>query len=381
MSKAIQRRTGASSRHRPIPFRDRTLASVVLDPGKDLRPWAAYTLGHETRMLPYYVSQFPTASFMGRSAFDGIPVAADRVRLAVDVLAGTIPPGVLSTMNRAWRSLVRRVGSFEHDFTERGALPGRDLTTGDLIARLALLADRAIPRPLPASRWFQLGCAVGEFYQKDQLHDGPEGIPFRPVAEAARRVTCAEQHDCPELHQVAVLLDRPEAATEEGLRNLCIDRSDPDWPHPDESPWPNSPFFGQQVRRLHLSIDEYLREGSEARQLPSPPPTAAESPPQQHPDSQSETAIKPRWEKTTGRLWFGDHLAAEFHDRGEVLVAILDRFEESNWEPIDDPHPRAIYIKGEHVASLNKRVKYIRFRGSGTKRGIRWERRMPQTPS
>jgi hypothetical protein len=418
MAKATKGRPGViPKRLRHIAFRDRRLPSVVLNPDKDHRPWAAYTLGHESRMLPYYVSLFPIARNMGRCVFDGVPVAADRVRLAIDILSDVIPPGVLGMMSDAWRSIVRRVGLLEAEFVASGTVPDRNRALADLVARLSLLTSRAVSQGLPITRWFEVGCAVGEFYQQDQLHDGTDGVPFRPVIEAVRCFAVSEQHDCPELQQVVALLDHSEAATEEVLRNLYVDRTEPDWPHPEESPWPNSPFFGHKVRRLHLAIDEYLLDrpvvqlgrlcpfpdSEEALgraditgnrttpgmarphasdllvggTLPVPPLTPPGSSPQHSsvPQPQHEAKIKPKWDKKTGQLCFGEHLAAVFQDRGDCLCAILDKFQESNWEPIDDPHPRAIFTKGGHVRSLNEKVKFFRFRGSGSKRGIRWERR------
>jgi hypothetical protein len=336
-------------------------------------------------MLPYYVSQLPTASLVGRSAFDGIPVAADRVRLAVDVLSDTIPPGVLSTMNRVWRSLVRRVSSYEQDFTECGTIPGRDLTTADLIARLALLADRAIPRPLPASHLFQLGCAVGEFYQKDQLHDGPVGIPFRPVAEAARAVV-TEVGGALVLRPLSMLLDHPDAVTEEGLRNLYIDRGARSWPHPDASPWPNSPFFGQKVRRLHRVIEKYLLRGASSSSVaPASAPNelaeqtvlpAIATSGHAGVDDAAGTPAKPRWDARAGKLWYKDKIAAEFHERAVNVYAILGRFEEAKWEgTINDPNKGAVYNKRYNLKTLNKKTEYIQFVGAGSTLGIRWKER------
>jgi hypothetical protein len=366
MAKATRGRAGATSpRPRPTPSQDLTPTHAVRSPKNDLRPWAAYSLGHDTRMLPYYTAQFSTATDTGRLAFRDIPAAADRVQVAADVLSETIPLGVLETMRQTWHSLRERACRLEAEFIASWDFPDRDTATTELATRATLLVDQAIPQTLPIARWFELGCAVGEFYQRDYFRTGSlYGVPFRPVAEAAHRIDRSERHDCPELQRVAVLLDQPESATEEGLRNLYVDRSAPDWPHPDELPWPISKAFTEKVRRLHVAIDDL-----------APPPTCNESPPQSpaiaadRPQSQ----LKPRWDSVSLQLWYGERLLAEFQDRCEVSCNILNEFEKREWKKqINDPNEGAVRTKGEHVRTLNRKVGFRMFRGGGSALSICW---------
>ena len=262
MAKATRGRSGAASpQFQPSPAQDVMPSHEVRDPEKGRGPWGAYTLGHDTRMLPYYMAQFSKATNTGRLAFREIPSAADRIQVAVAGLSEVIPPDVLGMILHTWRSLRERAGLLEEEFIASWDFPDRDLATVELVAKASLLADQAIPHTLPVTRWFDLGCTVGELCQREHLSLDPFCTTFRRLAEAAGRINCSERDACQELRRVASLLNQPESSTEDGLRNLYVDRSAADWPHPDQGPWGNPALddddFGAAVATAQAEFDKH----------------------------------------------------------------------------------------------------------------------------
>jgi hypothetical protein len=91
-------------------------------------------------------------------------------------------------------------------------------------------------------------------------------------------------------------------------------------------------------------------------------------------------ADKPRWDRSLCQLHVGDQLARKVRGLTVAtnIVAILDAFQQHKWPSrIANPVPGDLDSQGmrEAIASLNKKLKIIRFKADGTGKGITWERR------
>jgi hypothetical protein len=88
--------------------------------------------------------------------------------------------------------------------------------------------------------------------------------------------------------------------------------------------------------------------------------------------------VKPRWDRTGRKLWFGTCLVKEFPRPSDCQVLILEAFEEQGWpESIDDPLPHDPDIDPKHrlhdaIKRLNRkqRCSALSFHGNGNGEGI-----------
>lgn len=96
-------------------------------------------------------------------------------------------------------------------------------------------------------------------------------------------------------------------------------------------------------------------------------------------DRNGTTPRIPRWDRR--RLWWGAVVVKEFRQPAPNQKLVLDTFQEVGWPAeIDDPLPGQAGRESklrlhETIQSLNRnrRVRLLRFGGTGTGEGVRWE--------
>jgi hypothetical protein len=95
--------------------------------------------------------------------------------------------------------------------------------------------------------------------------------------------------------------------------------------------------------------------------------------------------LLPFWEKDRGRLWYGNLLVKEFHQRAPFQRLVLDTFQEVNWQSrIDDPLPWDENVDTHErlrnvVKGLNRDqlIQILEFWTDGTGTGLCWAVRQP----
>jgi hypothetical protein len=144
-------------RRRPfLPvFRDEELARDARNPGLDLRRWAAYTLGHESQMLPLWQELFRTQFRHGHwDTADGVPVTAYRLRTACDILAPGLAPHVYAELLTVLNSLEMFNDALAEGNSTRRT-PRCDEGAPEVVAdRLTVLVDRAVSGESPLAPWY-----------------------------------------------------------------------------------------------------------------------------------------------------------------------------------------------------------------------------------
>ena len=103
-STRVRMPTTAPFRFAP-PLVDARLVDVTRDRGRDLSPWAAYSLGYEVGTAPENLVLARTVPQLGGECFDAIRWSASVVRLAVDVLSPVVPTGVAAQIREAVNDL------------------------------------------------------------------------------------------------------------------------------------------------------------------------------------------------------------------------------------------------------------------------------------
>ncbi len=140
---------------------------------------------------------------------------------------------------------------------------------------------------------------------------------------------------------------------------------------PAESSWPYESFLwyhdlnfelgspdSRLLRKLSAAANEFLGD-----------------------DIISSSAIRPRWDKETRKLWFGDQVSKEYRQAAKNQESILGAFEDENWPAhIDDPITGDADLKtdkaqrlGDAVRGLNNNNTFLHFERDGTGQGVNWK--------
>jgi hypothetical protein len=273
-------------------FVDEDLSAYVRNPKSDPSPWAAYSTGLQTQIVPLLLATAGMATDMGAGCFDGIPIAVYEVGLACDVLAGVGLQSVCAEIRRVLGEL-----DIYNDALERGWHAGRqharELTRERLLAdSLAVLADRVIPNHLA-------------------------------LADAARQVGDEHLRCLPELNELGGLVNQVGGESELGLRQLFVARLGLDGPLDDLDPWEASPFLTNKLWQIARRVNAYLQGIVALPSLPSSPEV-------------------PRWHEAEGKLYFRGECVREVVPQAKNIRCILRCLQDQGWPAtVDTP------LKGE----------------------------------
>jgi hypothetical protein len=334
------------------PLVDERLNEAARDATLDLLPWATYSLGYQVGALPEALRLTSLAPEFGSNCFDAIPSSASVIRLTCDILGPEMPTEVASRIWGAVNDLEEFNNNAAHTFRRSKRFVWDVADSNYLASRIPVLLRSSLPSNSPLLPWLHLGYSLGDFISKDPAPPREDAVPFHPVVAAVRNLPKAERDALPELKELAAIIDRPEVEGEAGLRRAYVARLASNWLSDDLDPWPNSPFFTQEIQSLHRGIDAHLL----ARKAIAPLP---------------QDDHVPNWDRVTGKLMFGGRLIRQVAPKARTIRPIFDLFQSQRW-PASVETNHSGDRKGDVIDSLNDGLRVINSFRSGTTYGIGW---------
>src|SRR5262245_6083429 len=142
------------------------LVDAVRRPEIDPRPWGAYTLGYNSqrlRLAQLLLWRMPNEEY---GTADGVPQAVAEMRIALDVLASALSPGLIGQVRGCLKDSERLNGAIAAAWALRGRYEGRAFGAGEPpgemdSGRLGCLLHHGVPDLNPYAPWFRLGEALG----------------------------------------------------------------------------------------------------------------------------------------------------------------------------------------------------------------------------
>jgi hypothetical protein len=342
------------------PFIPIEVTRAMLNPAIDLRPWAAYQLGHESQALRAGQIVFWERTFEDLPLQDNVPLSDCYLQKALNLLAPDIPPRVSVRINGVLDKLCRLNAELSRQWELAGGHPGPPFGDGSapgevLWWRLVCLAKQALDQRHPNRPWFEFGWAFGSWWRlsADTTNPRSRARAVWPIVKAAGRLPPSEVRGQAALQALADLAAaRRNGATLRELVQRCWALWPPEY---DES------GDGCGLTTIIMSLDEQVCH--HLVRLPCSPVTPPEP-------------SRPRWDAEQGVLLYEDQVVRKVRPFPVAtnIIKVLQAFETAGWpRQVEDPVKMGQQALHETIRSLNKYLRIIRFHSDGTGERIRWE--------
>jgi hypothetical protein len=369
---------------------------------------AAFRLGHLGRTIWVWHRLFWSRPEL-ELVEDGVPFSVSQLRDARLALAREIHTNVFLGLDRVlddWDRLAARLYKAWEETGTYGPTPfGSDVVPGSgHWQELRVLADSALPPSHRLRPVYDLGRLLGDYqvelfdYQPNLgAADELERLPdVRPLVRQIGFLPKAYLDGLPLFRSVvdlAPLLDQGGQSTflaalfkkHEGLWGQRFPRVD--YSAVDR-------MMLVLARRAEAGLGSIeppesvgAGQGATADGIVTAPPQPGSDPVGGTVPVQTRSELKPHWDKARGRLYYGDQEAKRVIKLAVNVLKVLDAFQACGWkyeiaDPLADPHAKKKDAQRLHetVKSLNKKLRYIKFRADGSGTGFRWEPVAPTTP-
>jgi len=328
----------------------------------DLRPWAAYVLGHHSRALRLWQNVYWQNPQEEWGAWDGVPLTIDEMDTARQHLVALMAGNVYNELPVRFTAL-RTINDDIFEAWSKG-VPYRTRHFGDNSSpggeeakTLAILADQALGDTDPLKHWYRVGVALGHYRAELFIEEHEEvRASILWVVEAVRALPKLTRKIVP-LLEALVAVSAPSADESTIVRAFFQKLRDP------------RRFDGRdpvEDRYLQDSIGTTL-DGAIQSALKEVTVTPRTLP----------VKSKPHWDKERFELRVAEEVVRRVRGIARNVITILDSFQESHWcDRIDDPipggHDGQKARLDEAIKSLNDGLRIIRFGGDGTGKGIVW---------
>jgi len=325
------------------------------DPYTDPGPWAAYTLGFQSRMVRTWYKLSVGYRGEARNLDTGVPATVEELRQAIAILTASASPAIICRFNAA---LVRFADADDAvhdgcDDPEKCAAP--IVSAFEALEDLPPLADGVVPASHQLSGWYTLGAVMGK---SASLPDTPptkeDNSPLLQATLVAQRIPPRDRARVKSVADLALLADEYPTANEESLKRHLLELFRKGSMGKDFA-WRMHPL------RWWLELFEY----------------------HEHILNQLRHLLRiPLWDESTGELYFDGRVIRRVVAKAHDVRAILKAFQALNWKrTIHHPRyrtekpTRLLALRNNHIHSLNEGIaaNTIRFGGGGEDHLIKWE--------
>jgi len=355
--------SSSARRQRQEPIIDASSGS----PGEsvDLKPWAAYVLGHNLWTVRMWHQLAWTQPGLGEEVWDNVPLAVDQMRRAKIILANEIGTNVFQELERVLTGIEELNRDMELGWDENGQYRGHEFGTAPCFGEghwteLSVLVEQALVDGETCQCWFDLGASVGRC--RWDAWSGPTGVDCLPdptaIVNAAAAIPVSEWAGVPIVESIAREAKGFRRDRRPRFFRKLIKRHPAIWAFGSE---PSKSEPGNwQISSLLTGIDGAVQDGLQV--VPSRAPAFP------------HRTQRPVWDPESGEVRIGDRVVRNVR-RGvaENIILVLDTFQECRWaRRVDSPFPPGDDKLGEAVRSLNKKLEMIRFKCDGTGEGVEW---------